>query len=517
MSQSLKNSIGIRQKGPRGNDLGRQSSISFKVDGSNGQRSYSDDLAHSARPYSTPPSRDASVAARPSSVAASDDLDSRASRRNLAKLKYPPSASRSGQIDVIEPINGRSSQLQGSQNTLNPGKNMLKIDPSELANKLNELAVANADGLLNEDEYRMLRTAVFGRMMRADGAAVDVAGSHHLSEIRSISGTPGQQQPNAADESESRSSWEYLEKASDSTHPSASNGMSKYSRRGSIAALSISRPFSRESQRSSSEELTHPNRRITLDRRGSFGASSLLSNGEEGSRRPMSTTTYQSSMAMSSQASHFGRMRSGSQARRAQAELAARDMERTFSAERTARSLRAVSLHDTATVKADEDIHSREGLSTARLETGAPAMFGAEYADRTTAEIKAEMAVVKKERDSLLQTFTLLQETLLLKHSKVDAGVMQNALANIPAWDVSNADSRPPSAYGRRRRFGPLQSLDMNEAEDKSAEVAAFEQELADIHDKRGAVVKRYQDRLSFLQSKLRSAAIREGLKSHQL
>ncbi|PDQ12317.1 hypothetical protein CKK21_26070 [Enterobacter cloacae] len=36
--------------------------------------------------------------------------------------------------------------------------------------------------------------------------------------------------------------------------------------------------------------------------------------------------------------------------------------------------------------------------------------------------------------------------------------------------------------------------------------------ELTRIYAQKAAVVKRYQDRLAFLQSKLRSAAIREGL-----
>lgn len=319
------------------------------------------------------------------------------------------------------------------------------MDSAELANRLNELAVANADGLLDEDEYRTLRTAVFDRMMRTDGAATS----------SNLVGISGSRQPGPAADAESRSSWEYLEQLPDSTQPSAANGVPKYAQRGSIAALSMARPFSRESRRSVSEEIAPP-----FHRRGSVGASSLLSNGEEGSRRPISTRTYQSS-----QASHFGRMRSGSH-RRAQAELAAKDMERTFSAERTARSLRAVPIHDSSTRALTADVRD------ARAETGAS--FGAEYADRSTAEIKAEIAVVKKEGDGMLETFALMEETL--KH-------------------------RQP---GRR----PLQSIDSN-----ADDTAAFEHELADIQGKRGAVVKRYEDRLSYLQSKLRSAAIREGLK----
>ncbi len=44
-------------------------------------------------------------------------------------------------------------------------------------------------------------------------------------------------------------------------------------------------------------------------------------------------------------------------------------------------------------------------------------------------------------------------------------------------------------------------------------EAAAFEAELINIYTQKAAVVKRYQDRLAFLQSKHRSATIREGLK----
>jgi hypothetical protein len=40
-----------------------------------------------------------------------------------------------------------------------------------------------------------------------------------------------------------------------------------------------------------------------------------------------------------------------------------------------------------------------------------------------------------------------------------------------------------------------------------------LEAELTSNYAQRAAVVKRYQDRLAFLQSKARSAAMREGLK----
>lgn len=438
---------------------GLKSSVSLKKKDKNGIRNVVPDGSIKSREYACGDARSSPVEALPLI-----SPETRSGKRSLSRQEYPPSASRSVQQSFRDNASANrmiSRTAVGLDNKA--GKEA--TSSSELANKLNELAVANADGLLDDDEYRALRSAVFDRTMRFNG--VSEADKAQIPLFR-----------NTASKAEPRSSWEYLEQTSeqDEAHsfPSAVNGKSRYARRSSIAALSTYRPFSRES-RATGNDSCPP----ALNRRDSLGAaSSLVSNREDAVHRPVSTRSYQSSKAVSSQASHFGRLRSASQYQRAaQADMAAKDMERAFSEERTARSLRAVSIYDAS---APTDTDADTNLPLAR---GSHAMFGAEYARRSTAEIRAELAVVKKEGECMLETFALMEENLLLKHD------------------------RPLTSSGHRR--DALQSVDMNAS---ATEAVALEQELNDMHEKKQAVVKRYENRLSFLQSKLRSAAIREGL-----
>lgn len=44
---------------------------------------------------------------------------------------------------------------------------ILRLDRETLATRLNELALANADGLLGDDEYRILRQTMFEQMASA--------------------------------------------------------------------------------------------------------------------------------------------------------------------------------------------------------------------------------------------------------------------------------------------------------------------------------------------------------------
>ncbi len=213
-------------------------------------------------------------------------------------------------------------------------------------------------------------------------------------------------------------------------------------------------------------------------------------------------------------------------------------MEETISAERTAASLRAVSLYDAGgsiTANPGQIDHGRSP-TTLRADVAPSSLFGAEYEDKAPQEIRAEINVVQAEGDRMLGTFVALEETLTSKHSTLDplvlSAIVDRMRASNPLACVSSLDTSDLSSHGRRssRAYPPSSSRTRRTAtrasglvspesllqlEDGSisADTTAFETELTSLYAQRAAVVKRYQDRLAFLQSKLRSATIREGLK----
>ncbi len=89
------------------------------------------------------------------------------------RISRPGSAgSRSSSGNLSPHSNTALAARQTSTSSTNSndvaGADISAMTSTELAARLNELAVANADGLLTEDEYRFLRQAVFDRMMKAD-------------------------------------------------------------------------------------------------------------------------------------------------------------------------------------------------------------------------------------------------------------------------------------------------------------------------------------------------------------
>lgn len=267
--------------------------------------------------------------------------------------------------------------------------------------------------------------------------------------------------------------------------------------------------------------------------------SSHLSSGDGHSQRASSFRTAHSSTGKSvSRLSTLGRMRPGSLARREHAESAARDMEESFSAERTARSLRAVSLYNAGSASlsiVSGATYDNKSPTSLRAEAAPSTMFGAEYVDKTSSEIQAEIGVVLAEGNRMLATFTVLEDALLAKQTTLEPLAVKRVVETLrdsnPAACVStlampereaqgsvrinrppppSSYRPPPTAISKAVTVGA--HTQPHEAT-ASAEITALQTELTGIYTQKAAVVKRYQDRLGFLQSKLRSAAIREGLK----
>ncbi len=235
----------------------------------------------------------------------------------------------------------------------------------------------------------------------------------------------------------------------------------------------------------------------------------------------MSSRTQRSSGAKSSRLSTLGRLRAGSQSRRVHAETAARELEEAFSAERTARSLRAVSLYETGASEqsAMGGIARERSPTSLRAEMAPTTLFGVEYADKSSAEIQAEIAVVLGEGNRMLDTFAALEQTLVAKHGALEAQAVREVVERVREANPQacvhrlEASAPPPSSYRQPRQAHASSSGLGGEDGGGSDEARALEAELTSNYAQRAAVVKRYQDRLAFLQSKARSAAMREGLK----
>lgn len=427
------------------------------------------------------------------------------------------------------------------------------MSSAELAARLNELAVANADGLLTDDEYRTLRQAVFDQMIKTDettkaaSAATSPNGLGLPGQARASNHAPAESVmhntaqstaiPLGTSGSRSRSSLGHGDRHASSIRSGQSARSSSFIltgmfRKGVASPEEMHRQKSQDSFSSREHSNRDADHRVVPTWRDSEGTSSRLSSGDGHPQRALSLYTQHSSTAKSSRLSTFGRLRAGSQARRAREDTLAHDMEEAFSAERTARSLRAVSIYDTSSADTSS-INGRtydRSATSPRAELAPTTMFGAEYVDKSSAEIQAEIAVVQAEGNRMLSTFMTLEETLLSKQTSLEPEVVRMLLSKVQEASplslttrLDGADRevpslrvhrmRPPSSYRSPRQSTTLDASHGQEERTVPQQVAALEAELTSIYAQKAAVVKRYQDRLAFLQSKFRSATIREGLK----
>lgn len=459
-----------------------------------------------------------------------------------------------------------SAPSLASSTAISPDTDISAMTSTELAARLNELAVANADGLVIDDEYRTLRQAVFDRMMQADNQSMTAPTPNGLTghgltghglpqHVRHSHVAPTDNALSSNTQSltdlltvnagRSMSSLGHGDPQPSSIRSGRSGKASSFQnvtdlfRKAPTGSKAMHHHNSQDSHSSYDPTNRETSYRAVATRRDSEGVSSQLSSGDGHSQRALSFRTLQSSAAKSSRVSTLGRLRAGSLARRAQAETAARDMEESVSAERTARSLRAVSLYDAGSADLSNLCGSTYDRSptSLRAETAPSTMFGAEYVDKSCSEIQAEIVVVQAEGNRMLATFMTLEETLLARQFALEpyaiSRVTERVRDTIPSACIlrlegygrdasGNRASKqppPPSSYRTPRQASTLSGSRSHDAYSEheqvllSPDIAAFEAELTSIYTQKAAVVKRYQDRLGFLQSKLRSAAIRQGLK----
>ncbi|EPQ27823.1 uncharacterized protein PFL1_04568 [Pseudozyma flocculosa PF-1] len=561
-----------------------------------------------------PPSRSSSFRRKMSAGPRAHNEPS-SSTLTLRTLKYPPSSSRSPARPMSAQSDARTSNASfdgsnqsgsaqhrlGERNVFGFGsaESNGHSSPSsapaatapppppppmtseELANKLNELAVSNADGLLSDDEYRTLRAGLFEKMMQLNQESMQVPQEPNVGGLGAMAASIGSRveagHAGADPAAEARSVVsQHREDGRAPTHASLKASSSRNSTLGNVSSFFRRGGQPVQKQLSGDSLLGSPTKGFE-DRRTVYNsAPSLLSSGDGHSARPSSFHTHYSNPARSSRASTLSRFRAGSQSKRLQAEVMAADMERSYSAARSARSLRAQSTHDaplaaTASTRSGPGKFGSSGTLPASVSssgklagshdsegsTTAADLFGVDYAEKSSAEIRAEIAVVQAEGSRLLDTFDGLEQTVIGKY-RIDYAVLKRAVDEVKgeagggghhpplgggpgrvppssyrpprASSLSRRSSAPGASTGgeasvdgaslsaSRHQFGAAMtsSLSADDADGGAAavdhEVEALKAELREVLEKRDRVLMRYEERTSFLRSKLRSATIREGL-----
>lgn len=428
--------------------------------------------------------------------------------KDVSEFSRHPSPN--GNIDVFSSNTSIPSTRSRSQN---------------LANELNDLAVAFEEGLLGDDEYRLLRQGVFDSMMRT--------GAMELPQERTI-----------------RSSQ----------NPVASEGMGV--EHSTLAAPSLS------SKRS-----------------GKSNTMSLFRRSSQRSQLPDSASgALPSSRSMAGSIASFGTRNNAQMKAALQDQYSQERKARTLrSVAGISREIDPTPSHNGDSTSrignsAQSGItqFSLGGLSI----TSGNALLGRDYADKSSAEIEAEIAVVEAEGKRLLDNFKTLE---LHAVGRYDLTFEQIRKIVQSAGDMSPADIRdgfivvssseesiptspngsnlgrttsmfskrrqsssspngstspsiaaqvarpnrprvaqhPPSSFKGRdphKQFNGANSPERQKAilaSDESDESSSqnLKKELTEIHKRRADVVKKYDDRLAFLRSAMRSAKIREGLR----
>ncbi|CAO1613113.1 unnamed protein product [Parajaminaea phylloscopi] len=152
------------------------------------------------------------------------------------------------------------------------------------------------------------------------------------------------------------------------------------------------------------------------------------------------------------------------------------------------------------------------------------------YAEKDAGEIEAEIRIVEAEGKRLLESFDGLENALLRKAGPDLEDRVRNADGVAPKTHVKKA-----VAAGKGRREGSRTAdadrwagagaaeppgtptfatlpTDNGNGAGNSSPIASYVQEMREIRSRRGDVAARYNERLAFLQSKVRSAQIRQKL-----
>ncbi|MCO5585050.1 hypothetical protein L7F22_038982 [Adiantum nelumboides] len=489
----------------------------------------------------------------------SDDRDMYATSSTLKTQSSAFSLRQSrGRISGLFSMKNKSTPglmtREGSENFKHPATNgNFDVSPSSipstpsrsqnLANELNDLAVAFEEGLLGEDEYRLLRKGVFDSMMST--------GAMELPQERTIRSSNNAIPPQSTD----------IENSAFAT-PSLSS-----KRSGKSNAMSLFRRSSQKSQPPDSAPGALPSSGSIAGSMASFGT----------------RNNVQMKAALQDQFLQERRARTLRSVAGISKEIDSIPQQNT-----------SFSSHDGSYGRHVSDSRSRIGNSAqsgiTQFSAGGlsissgNALLGRDYTDKSSAEIEAEIAVVEAEGKRLLDNFKTLELHAVGRYDLTfeqireivrSAEEMSPASApadmrdgfifvskseeNIPmSPNGSNLDrttsmfskrrqsstssnsshspsialqasrpnrpriaQHPPSSFKGRDPHKQVSGANSPErqkallASDETDESSSqnLKKELIEIHKRRADVVKKYDDRLAFLRSAMRSAKIREGLR----
>lgn len=428
-----------------------------------------------------------------------------------------------------------SSPSQASSPSQFMNSRPISVSPrsQDLASELNELAVAHKEGLLGEDEYRMLRQNVFDKLSGR--------GDMEMPREGRLGGavTLGRSDDVARD----------VDNSLVSSTPSMRSRSSSTSKLASLF------------RKGSNGQATHSNGQ------GNGGSSSILSGGSRlfGDISPSTRSNTNTLESQNLQARRARYLQSGVQG----------PSSPTYGFMGASNGSRVgTSLYSPSSISAG-------GVSI----SNGSALLGANYLDKSSDEIQAEIAIVEAEGRRILESFKSLQVNAMGRYN-LDFAAMKRALQgtgleedkdgscsddyvivdgkdsqrtythgngsgdllnglirktksfstrNSPSSSINHrrAEKRgdlkmPPSSYkivfnssapvSPSSPLSPLSAnstvLDVEEGEEEEmAGVVELHSELKEIVKRRNEVSKKYTDRIAFLRSTLRSAKIREGLK----
>ncbi|KAK4703198.1 hypothetical protein P7C70_g3023, partial [Phenoliferia sp. Uapishka_3] len=441
-------------------------------------------------------------------------------------------------------LSGRQSD--GQQATVSVKHTATRPDPNtkSLASRLQELSNSNADGLLGDDEYRMLRTQLFE--VYASASIQDTVDPGQVTEGFPRLGTDHPPKPLSAPESPTRSS------KPPSTPPPLPNSRAHSVRSSASASRNgFSSLFRRppSSPVESDWEVVSPTR---LDSNSIIGASGerrasrvdALQVEELGPVRPRSLRNHPG-MASSSFSSYGGGAGGSSRSSNG------------FSSEG---SLHGRSSYSYSPSKRGTTLPSSSIGGRSRFESEAPSslpplasssdpfLFATARKDPTSAELRAEISEIEEEWGRVEESWDGLENSAIMKWENRLGPSGLSAMANIVALRNAAApraalDSNKKKPLGRKASFTfgrerkpppssstrpPLASrpshlpqafvsaleapMVVGASEEVETATLALREELEEVRKKRRATEERYQQRLDFLRAKLRGALIREKL-----
>ncbi|PWN52990.1 hypothetical protein IE53DRAFT_409017 [Violaceomyces palustris] len=350
---------------------------------------------------------------------------------------------------------------------------------NDLATRLNELAVANGDGLLSDEEYRLLRKGVFDEMMQRDGgAAMEIPKEP----------TFGWRTPNTNQRS-TLSIWE----------------------REAIVSIRLLPPLQRRWSLPPAafiDELILYGPQLFQPRSPALSLSITY--------KGWPSWGFQGRLDLFEE-QNYGRIES----------LGCGNGEELFFSSLGSFNVKGQQRHGIGQIGPLFGIVLYVALSPER----------GLIARQSSAELRAEIAVLEAEGRSLLETFDGLEQVVIGKHSGLDHLILRRVVTEtkskfnqtgggLSVSIVNSSSTAPPSSYKAPRKMsisserysatsaeGCLTEISAHGSDPEiEAEVESFRQELEEVALKKETVVKRYDERIGLLKSKLRSATIRESL-----